>query len=235
MALFRRAFAAIALIALAFALAACGNKEAEQRTAFVTFLQTRILDKPGVRVPKPTDAEKASFGDYAQHYAVISDFNAGMDQSISQPMSAIMAKGSLRSIGDVVARRDDVQTAREAMTAVRGALDGQLAKAEAARAALKQPDDLKAVFDKAYERTVHTPASTVKEVFPAVDAVFAQALEIADYIQQNRSKIEISGASIQVRDAAVQARLNEMLQRLNAQSGAINAAQRKLQSVLRGT
>ena len=235
MALFRRALTAFALLALGLALSACGNKEAEERAAFIAFLRTRILDKPGVRVPRPTEAEKASFGDYAQQYAVITDFNAGMDKSISQPMSAIIAKGSLRSIGDVVTRRDDVQTARDALIAVRGALDEQLAKAEAARAGFKQPDDVKAVFDKAYERTVRTPASTVKEVFPAVDAVFGQALELADFIKQNSGKIEISGSSIQVRDPAVQARLNDMLQRLNSQSSAINAAQRKLQAVLRGS
>ncbi|MBV9432426.1 MAG: DUF3053 family protein [Hyphomicrobiales bacterium] len=27
------------------------------------FLQTRILDKPGVRVPKPSEEETKSFGD----------------------------------------------------------------------------------------------------------------------------------------------------------------------------
>ena len=43
------------------------NKEAEQRKAFTAFLQTRVLDKPGLRVPMPTEEEKASFGDYAKH------------------------------------------------------------------------------------------------------------------------------------------------------------------------
>ena len=38
--------------ALPFMLAACGDKEPEQRAAFTQFLQTRIVDKPGVRVPK---------------------------------------------------------------------------------------------------------------------------------------------------------------------------------------
>ncbi|MEP6722771.1 MAG: DUF3053 domain-containing protein [Variovorax sp.] len=235
MALIQRALGTVLLLALSFALTACGNKEAEQRTAFTTFLQTRILDKPGVHVPKLTDAEKASFGDYAQHYAVITDFNDGMNKSISQPMQAIMAKGGLRSIGDIVTRRDDLQTAREAMAALRGALDQQLATAEVARAKLKQPDDLKAVFGKAYERTVSTPASTFMEVFPAVDAVFGHGLKIADYIKQNGSKIQISGASVQVSDPAVQARLNEMFQQLGSQSAAINSAQRKLQAVLRGS
>ena len=41
-------------LAFGFLLAACGNKEAEQRTAFIGFLQTRVLDKPGLRVPTPT-------------------------------------------------------------------------------------------------------------------------------------------------------------------------------------
>ena len=51
------------LVAFSFALVACGNKEADQRKAFTTFLQTRVLDKPGLRVPVPSPEEKASFGD----------------------------------------------------------------------------------------------------------------------------------------------------------------------------
>ncbi len=235
MASVRRALAPILLLAIAVMLTACGNKEAEQRTAFSTFLQTRILDKPGVHVPTPTDADKAAFGDYAQHYAVITDFNEGMNKSISQPMSAVMAKGGLRSIEDIVTRRADLQTAREAMASLRTALDQQLATADAARAKLKQPDDLKAVYDKAYERTVSTPATTFRDVFPAVDAVFGHALAIADYIQANSGKIQINGASISVSDPAVQAKLNDMLTQLGAQSTAINEAQRKLQGVLRGS
>ena len=64
MALIQRTLGAVLLLALGFALTACGNKEAEQRTAFTTLMHTRILDKNGVNVPKLTDSEKASFGDY---------------------------------------------------------------------------------------------------------------------------------------------------------------------------
>jgi len=39
------------LLAFSMALVACGNKEAEQRATFITYLQTRVLDKPGLRVP----------------------------------------------------------------------------------------------------------------------------------------------------------------------------------------
>jgi len=223
------------LLVFSFMLAACGSKEAEQRAAFIEFLQTRVLDKPGLRVPTPSDEQKASFGDYAKHYAVITDFNEGMNKSVSQPMGEVMAKGALRSIADLSSRRNDLKAAKDGLAGLRSALDQQLAKADAARAQLKQPDDLKQVYDKAYEKTVAAPAATFKEVFPALDTVFDGALAVGDYLQQNKSKIQISGASVTVTDPAVQAELNKMLQNLNGQSAAINAAQRKMQAMVRGS
>jgi hypothetical protein len=223
------------LLAFSFMLAACGNKEAEQRAAFIEFLQTRLLDKPGLRVPTPSEEQKASFGDYAKHYAVITDFNEGMNKSVSQPMGEVMAKGALRSIADLASRRDDLKAAKDGLAGLRSALDQQLAKADAARAQLKQPDDLKQVYDKAYEKTVSAPAATFKEVFPALDTVFDGALAVGDYLQQNKSKIQVSGSTVTVTDPAVQAELNKMLQNLNGQSAAINAAQRKMQAMVRGS
>ncbi len=44
---FIRAWTLLLIAGLGFALAGCGNKEAEQRGAFIQFLQTRVLDKPG--------------------------------------------------------------------------------------------------------------------------------------------------------------------------------------------
>ncbi|WP_369659825.1 DUF3053 domain-containing protein [Variovorax sp. V15] len=222
------------LVAFSLALVACGNKEAEQRKAFISFLQTRVLDKPGLRVPVPTAEEKASFGDYAQHYAVITDFNEGMNKSVSQPMTQIMAKGALRSIADLPARRDDLKAAKDGLGGLRTALDQQSARADAAHAQLKQPDDLKQVYDKAYAKTVTTPSATFKEVFPALDTVFDSALAIGDFMEKNKSKIQVSGSSVAVTDPTVQAELNKMLQQLNGQSAAINAAQQKMQAVVRG-
>ena len=222
-------------LAFSFLLAACGNKEAEQRTAFIGFLQTRVLDKPGLRVPAPNADEKASFGDYAQHYAVIADFNEGMNKSVSQPMGQVMAKGALRSVADLASRRDDLKAAKDGLGGLRTALDQELAKADAARAKLKQPDDLKQVYDKAYEKTVTAPAATFKEVFPALDSVFDGALAVGNYIEQNKSKIQVSGSTVAVTDPAVQAQLNKMLQDLNGHSKAINAAQAKMQTMVRGS
>ena len=55
--MYRRTLLAAVLVA-AFGIAACDSEPA-QRKAFIEFLQTRIVGKPGVHVPKPA-AEQLS-------------------------------------------------------------------------------------------------------------------------------------------------------------------------------
>lgn len=219
--------------ALPLMLAACGNKEPEQRAAFTQFLQTRIVDKPGVRVPQLTDEEKKSFGDYAAQYAVITDFNAGMDASV-KPLSGIMQKGSMRSLNDIVTRRDDLKTVQASLNEMGAALKEQQAKADAARAQLKQPEDLKAVYDKAYEKTVSLPADTFRDVLPQLNATFDSSLKIADYVAAHAAQIDISGPIVKVQDPAVQTELNKLLQDLNAQAKNVQQAQTRMQAVMVG-
>ncbi|OAE53373.1 hypothetical protein A7J71_27860 [Achromobacter insolitus] len=219
--------------ALPLVLAACGNKEPEQRAAFTQFLQTRIVDKPGVRVPQLTEEEKKSFGDYAAQYAVITDFNAGMDASV-KPLAGIMQKGSMRSLNDIVARRDDLKAVQASLNDMGAALKEQQAKADAARAQLKQPEDLKAVYDKAYEKTVSLPADTFRDVLPQLNATFDSSLKIADYVAAHAAQIDISGPIVKVQDPAVQAELNKLLQDLNAQAKNVQQAQTRMQAVMVG-
>jgi len=219
--------------ALPLVLAACGDKEPEQRAAFTQYLQTRIVDKPGVRVPKLTDDEKKSFGDYASHYAVITDFNAGMDASI-KPLAGIAQKGTVRSLNDIVTRREDLKTAQQSLNEMGAALKEQQAKADAAHAQLKQPEDLKAVYDKAYEKTVSLPADTFRDVLPELNATFESALKIGDYVEANKTQIEISGAIVRVQDPAVQAELNQLVQALNDQAKNLQQAQTRIQALMLG-
>lgn len=219
--------------ALPLMLAACGDKEPEQRAAFTQFLQTRIVDKPGVHVPKLTEQEKKSFGDYAAHYAVITDFNAGMDASV-KPLGGILQKGQVRSLNDIVTRREDLKTVRAALNDMNAALKEHRAKADAAHAQLKQPEDLKAVYDKAYEKIITLPADTFADVLPQINATYGVVLKIADYVDANKSKIEISGTNVTVTDTAVQADLNKLMQDMNAQAKNVQQAQTRLQTVIKG-
>ena len=114
------------------------------------------------------------------------------------------------------------------------AIEKEHADADAARAKLKQPDDLKKVYDAAYDRTVTQPANAFKAVFPLTDKALESAIETAKYIEANKSKIEIAGPLVRVSDPQVQAELNKRLQAMNEQAAGLNKAQNDMQKLLTG-
>ncbi|SEP89070.1 Protein of unknown function [Pseudomonas sp. NFACC02] len=220
-------------IALPLVLAACGSSEPDQRAAFKQFLQTRIVDKPGVHVPKLTPDESKSFGEYATHYAVITDFNNGMDASV-KPLGSLVQKSTVRSLGDVVSRRDDLRAVQSGLNDMAAQLKAQQAKADSAHVQLKQPEDLKAVYDSAYDRTVSVPANTFLSVVPQINGALDSSLKVADYLDAHKAQIEINGPVVKVKDAKVQAELNALLQDLNAQAQTVQKAQARMQSMMLG-
>jgi hypothetical protein len=232
---FRVALTCLALI-VAVSVASCGDNEPAERKAFIEFLQTRIVDKPGVHVPKPTDADIKSFGPYAEQYKIITDFTADPEMmAISQQMTQAIRAGAPRSLQDVVSRQQDIQTIRESLAKMRAPLDQKFAAAEAARDALKQPPDLKTVFSAAFERDVGDPARAFQSALPIVDDALGGVLKVAAYINSHRDAVKINGSTIEVRDPKVQAELNGLLQGLNAKGQQLNEQQRKLHAMLSGS
>jgi len=216
-------------------LAACGGNDGQQRAAFIDFLQTRILDKPGVRVPRLTAEERERFGPYADHYAVIADFNKAMDQSVSPKMTAAVSAGSISSLQDAVTQRARLQTAQAGINEMGDALTKALAQADAAHAKLDQPDDLEKVYDKAYDHLVTQPATAFKDIVPIMDTVLGEAIELGRYLDEHRSSVRISGSMIETSDPAVQSAVNEKLKSLQEKQQAVRSAQARLQAVAYGT
>src|SRR5438132_639927 len=142
-----------AAFAIAVGLLACGDGEATERKAFIEFLQTRIVGKPGIHVPKLTADETKALGRYAAHYAVIAEFNAHLDKVVTRPIEQAIGAAP-RSLGEIAARRQEITTMADGVAAISAALDKELTTADTARAALQQLDDLKPVYDAAYDRDV---------------------------------------------------------------------------------
>ncbi|HEN8713762.1 MULTISPECIES: DUF3053 domain-containing protein [Pseudomonas] len=220
-------------LALPLVLAACGDSEPKQRAAFSEFLQTRIVDKPGVHVPKLSADETKAFGPYSDHYAVITQFNGAMDAAV-QPLGNLLQKGAVRSLNDVTARRDDIKAVQTGLNDMGTQLQEQKAKADTAHAQLKQPEDLKVVYDKAFERTVSVPADTFLDVLPQINGTLDSSLKVADYVDAHKEKIEINGAIVKVSDPTVQAELNALLADLNNQAKTVQQAQARLKTVMLG-
>lgn len=230
----RRLVSLTGLVLLVLLTAGCDDEPA-QRKAFIGFLQTRILDKPGLHVPHLTPDLEKSFGDYAKQYAIITDFNDGLDKSVAKPMTEAINRGAVRSLGEVVTRHADFVAARDGIGQLRGAIDKQLAAADAAHAALKQPDDLKQVFDKAYERDVTIPAKAFADIFPDLSQALTAIVDLGDFIAQHKDKVTINGPLIETSDPALRPQLVALVAALTAKNEAIAKAQQHLRVVMNGS
>ena len=189
---------------------------------------------PAASVLPETAEEAKSWGDYAQHYAIITGFNDALSQRVTAPMNQALGRGGVTSLQDLVTRRDDFVAIKRGMDDIRAELAKQFAAAEAARAALKQPADLKPVFDAAYDRDVAGLARAVQAALPVAEDALTAAIELGDYLTQHRAAVTIQGMQIQVTDPAVQRDLNTRLAALNAKGQEVQAAKRRLQSLISG-
>jgi hypothetical protein len=231
---FLRRGAILSLVLITLSLAGCGDREADQRKAFIAFLQTRIIDKPGLHVPQLTEDESKSFGPYAEQYAIITTFHKVTNEVVTPKMTAVLSKGAINSIGEMVARRDDLRIAKTALNEVAAALGTNLTQADEAHRKLNQPEELRIVFDKAYDRAVTAAAIGFKEVVPVADKFFSDALNLCDYIDQHKSQIKIAGAAFEVTDPATLKEVNEKLQTLQTDTKAIQTAYNKFRKLVYG-
>ena len=149
-------------------------------------------------------------------------------------MNQAIARGSITSLQDLVTRRADLVEVRRGIGGIRTELDKQFATAEAAHASLKQPPDLKPVFDAAYERDVAGPAHAFQAALPVAEDAIGAAVDLGDFLVQHHDKIILQGAQVQVSDPALQGDLSARLAAMNAKGQAAQAAQQRLQALVEG-
>lgn len=214
-------------------LSACSNEEA-QRKAFIEFLQTRIIDKPGVHVPVLRDEDKNLFGEYSAQYAAMQHFHESLNKRTEDSLTTAMKQMNISSMGQAIQRREDIQSAQKTLNELPALISEEQAKADEARKSFKQPEDLKAVYDKAYDRVVTQPAEAMKNMMPVASETLTATLEALDYINAHQDVIKVNGAMIKVSDPVIQKELNTRLQALNTKAQATMQAQRKMVAVVYG-
>jgi DUF3053 family protein len=227
-----------AVIVFAVALTAWGNSEADQRRAFIAFLQD-INNRPGIHLLVPSANDEKAFGPYLQHYALILDFNREMNASMSDFVAQLVKLGfgpnpSPRTIEQIAAAPADLAALKDVVTRMEQFIETRLAKLNADRAALKQPDDLKAVYDKTFDRLVTAPTLSMENYTKATGSGVDATTALVTYINAHRGKLVVSGMQIQAKD---QRTLDEIAPLMKAYQDAgerFIAAQRQSDRVLGG-
>jgi hypothetical protein len=238
MSILNRASRSALCIVFATALTSWGNSAADQRKAFINFLQD-INNRPGIHFLVPTANDEKAFGPYLQHYAIILDFDKDMKPPMDDFTAQIVKIGygpnpSPRNIEQIAAAPADLTAAKDAVDKMEQVLETGLAKITADRAALKQPDDLKAIYDKTFDKLVVAPTVAFENSAKALRNGIDSALALVNYINAHRTKLVVSGMQITAKD---QHTLDEVAPLLKAYQDAgerFVAAQRQTERVLQG-
>src|SRR5476651_676554 len=133
-----------------FQLTACGDKEPEQRKAFIDYLQNTVM-RSGQNLPSLSEDQKQKFGNYANDYGIILSYSRQMKQAVEGSLvPAVSAIGQIRTAQDYLSQRSALQQSVSALNLLSAQIRDSKNKADTAMAALKQPDDLKAVYAQVY-------------------------------------------------------------------------------------
>lgn len=226
------------VVFFAVTLAACGDGEADQREAFIHFLQ-EINSRAGVHFLKPTPEEEKAFGPYLQHYALILDFNRDMKSESEEFARQVMKLGlgpasRPRTIEQMAAAPADLTTVKNDVANMEQAMQTRLAKAVADRAALTQPDDLKAVYDKTFDKLVTAPTLAFERSVKALQAGIDASIKLVDYVNSHRAKLAISGMRITASDQRTLDEIGALIKAHQEAGEHFIAAQRDGEKLARG-
>lgn len=222
MALLRICLAGLAAASV-LALAACGNREPQERAAFISLLQSRLAAGTLVPIGALDAAERKAVGRYDDAYDVIVDFQAAVAKA-AQPLRPILAAERIQSVDDIVRRREALQAARKTLAESAGAVQDAKARADKARGGLDLAPDLAPVYDGVYDEAVTAPAAEFLGAAAGMDTVARDALGVADFVAANAAGITLEDGQAKVATPSLQEALNLRLQGLNAQSQALEQA-----------
>jgi len=236
MMLFTRRAGCAALLLLAVALTGCGDSEPDQRTAFIKFLDS-INQRGGVHFMVPNQEDRVSFGDYMKHYQIILDFNADLKALSTDYQTAMKGLGPSgpQTLEQMATRRQDFAKIKEMASKSMQSFEARLAKANAERAALTQPDDLKTVYNKTFDKLITAPVQAMIASDQALLAYVDCSAQIADYINQNRGKLTVTGSQMRTNDAKTLAGINALIKAHQEAQKRFQDAQRAGDRIVNGS
>jgi len=222
------------LLMMIFAVSGCGDKEPAQRKAFMDFLQSRILDKQVLAVPQLSEAEKKQFGDYSKDYAIITGFHHQMNTELDSSLVPVFAgMNGVNSVNSLVEQRDDLKKMADSSQNWKEKIITLRTQADTQHAALKQPDDLKKVYDQAYEKTVVKPSEITEQVFELLPQVLNLIVAKADFIKSQGKDVTITGNRLQFSNQKQLDKYNAIQQQLVPLNAQLMQLSRQMQQMVR--
>ncbi|MDU4129235.1 MULTISPECIES: DUF3053 domain-containing protein [Pantoea] len=213
-------------------LTACGDKEGEQRKAFIDFLQNTVM-RSGEHLPSLSENQKQSFGNFAGDYAILYGFSQQANKAVDQGMRPVVDElSAIRVPQDYLNRRDSLRQANSALVIVTQQIESAKMQADSSKAALKQSDDLKKVYDTAYNKVVTVPANQLIPLLPQLQALSQAAVQTGDFLQTQGTRVSFNDGGVQFPTQEQASQYNALMSTLSANAQALTQAQSAVQGGL---
>lgn len=224
-----RVWAPLAAVFLALLLTACGDKEPEQRKAFIDFLQNTVM-RSGEHLPALSEDQKQKFGNYVSDYAIIYGFSQQVNKAVDDGLKPVVDQlTAIRVPQDYLTRRDALRQASGSLNVLGQQIQSAKTQADSSKAALKQPDDLKQVYDTVYNKVVTQPANSLTPLLPALQSLSQDVLQAGDYLQQQGAAVTFNNNGVQFSTRDQVAQYNTIMSNLAAKAPALSQAQTTVQ------
>ncbi|MFB4341751.1 DUF3053 domain-containing protein [Pantoea sp. CS_6] len=220
----------LAGVLIVLQLTACGDKEGEQRKAFIDFMQNTVM-RSGEHLPSLSENQKQSFGPFAGDYAILYGFSQQVNKTVDQGMRPVVDElSAIRVPQDYLSRRDSLAQATSALTVATQQLESAKMQADKSKAGLKQSDDLKKVFDTAYDKVVTQPAAQLIPLLPKLQALSQDAVKTGELLQAQGTRVSFNNGGVQFPTQEQATQYNSLMTSLSANVQALTQAKNAVQA-----
>ncbi|AYO40524.1 DUF3053 domain-containing protein [Serratia liquefaciens] len=228
---FARWLAPVLALLVVMQLTACGDKEPEQRKAFIDYIQNTVM-RSGAKIPTLSEDQKQKFGNYAGDYAILVGFSQQLSKSLDASLTPALDQiNQIRTAQDYMSKRDTLQQSVGALNLLGQQIQSAKSQADTARTALKQPDDLKAVYNQAYDKIVTGPANALMPVIPTTASFVQDLVQVGDFLRAQGNQVAFNNNGVQFRTSQQATQYNTMMSNLVAKQQDLLNAQKIVSSV----
>ena len=219
-----RWFAPLAALLMVVSLSGCFDKEGDQRKAFIDFLQNTVM-RSGERLPTLTADQKKQFGPFVSDYAILYGYSQQVNQAMDAGLRPVVGSvNAIRVPQDYMTQREPLRQANGSLGVLSQQLQNAKTQADTSRASLKQAEDLKPVYDQAYQKVVTAPANALQPLIPAAQIFTQQLVQVGDFIAQQDTQVSFVANGIQFPTSQQASQYNSLIGPLAAQHQAFTQA-----------
>lgn len=222
--IFTRWLAPVAILLVVVQLTACGYQEREERKAFIDYLQNTIQHS-GPNLPTLSEDQKQKFGNYVNDYAIIFNFSRQLKQSIDNSLTPVLnAIAQIHVPQDYIKQKWVLQQSVGALDLLAQQIQEAQATANRTKAALQQPDDLRAVYHQVYAQRVTQPANALMPVVPVLSSFTQHIIGVGNFLSQQGAQVAFTHSGVQFPTQTQVTQYNSMMTALlDKQQALINA------------